>query len=461
MDFDLIILGSGPGGYVAAIRASQLGLKTAIVEKENLGGVCLNWGCIPTKALLKSAEVLQNIESAKNYGITINGEIVADFEKIIQRSRKIALQMSKGIEALLKKNNVTVINGFGYITDNNTITVTSEEGTKPYSFTNMIIATGARAKELPFLKIDSKKVIGYKEALNLSSLPESLTIIGSGAIGVEMAYFYASLGTKISLVEALPHILPNEDKDVAEQIDRTLKKLKVKTFADCKIISVDTESVCKIVLETEKGVQEITSEVILSAVGITANIESIGLENVNISTEFNKIKVDTCYRTNVSNIFAIGDVINTPALAHVASAEALACVEFMVHQKTPSINYAQIPSCIYTKPEVATMGMTEKMAEKMNKEVDISIFPLAALGKATAIGMREGFVKLIFERKSNKLLGATLVGASVTEMLGEIGLALKLDATAIDILHTVHAHPTISESIMEAAAMNLGEAVHI
>ncbi len=462
MNYDIIIIGSGPGGYVAAIRASQLGLKVSIVEKAELGGICLNWGCIPTKSLLKSAQVFKYIKNASNYGINVEN-VDVDFSKIVNRSREIAANMSKGIQYLFKKNKVEVIYGTGKLIDNKTVEITDSENNKSnISANNIILATGARSKELPNLKQDGKKIIGYREALSLAKLPESMIIVGSGAIGIEFAYFYNTLGVKVTLVEFLPFIVPLEDEDVSKQLGRSFKKNKIKVMVKSLVESVDTSGEkCKLVIKTKKGEEIHKSDIVLSAVGITPNIENIGIEELGIETEYGKIKVDKNYQTNVEGVYAIGDIINTPALAHVASAEAINCVEKIAGHKTTDINYKNIPGCIYASPEISSVGLSEKKAKEAGYEINVGKFPYTASGKASSSGDREGFVKLIFDKKTDKLLGAHLIGANVTEMISELVLAGTLDAKANDIIKSVHPHPTMSEAIMEAAAAAYNEVIHI
>jgi len=460
MKYDITILGSGPGGYVAAIRASQLGLKVCVVEKSDLGGVCLNWGCIPTKALLKSAETFNTIKSAKQYGVDVSGDVTPNFSKIIDRSRRIAGQMSKGIEFLFTKNNVDVVNGFGRIKSKGIVEVEGCDGNCIIESEHIIIATGARSRNVDGIVQDGKIIIGYKQALAMNELPESMAVIGSGAIGVELSYFYASLGTKVHLLEVMPQILPNEDEDVADVVLKGLKKQKIKVDAGIQNLVIHkNESRAAVSYATAKGEQSIDVNVVLSAVGIEANISSIGLENAGIAVEKGKIVVDKSFKTSVDGIYAIGDVIGTPALAHVASAEGIACVE-KIAGKEHTIDYSNIPSCIYIKPEVASFGVTEKVAQKDGFTYTKSLFPFSALGKATAIGSREGFVKLLFD-KDKKLIGGTMVGEHVTEMLSELVVAKQLGGLATDLLHAIHPHPSMSEAIMEAAAEALGEAVHI
>ena len=463
MSKKLTIIGSGPGGYVAAIRAAQLGFFVTVIEKAEIGGVCLNWGCIPTKSLLKSAEVFNYSKAASHYGIEIEGTITPNFEKVIQRSRQIALQMSKGIEYLFTKNDITVIKGTATITDKLRVSVKGNDGVDSEIESDyIIIATGARSRSLPSLPIDGKTIIGYREALCLPSLPKTMIVVGSGAIGVEMAYFYATMGTQVTIVEFMPSIVPLVDQDVSDPLERSLKKLKVKVLKDSEVLSISkNESTNIVTLRTPKGELTLEAEIILSAVGIEANADDLGLSQIGVVIEKGRIVVDANYKTSINSIFAIGDIINTPALAHVASSEALACVELLAgHSKKP-INYNAIPSCIYTSPEISSVGLSENQANQQAIPYTIGKFPFSALGKATAVGARDGFVKLIFHAQTNKLIGAHMVGYNVTEMLSEIVLALNLDASAHDLLQTIHPHPTMSEAIMEAAAVACGEAIHI
>ena len=463
MNYDLIIIGSGPGGYVAAIRASQLGLKTAIVEKSKLGGICLNWGCIPTKSLLKSAQIYQSILHAEEYGIDVSGTINPDISKMVERSRNIAETMSKGVQFLLKKNKVDVILGVGKLKSKDTIVVTDNTNNETIlTAKNIILATGAHSRELPNIPQDGVKVIGYKNALILNKKPDSMVIIGSGAIGSEFAYFYSSIGTKVTLVEYLPNIVPNEDEDVSRQLRRSFKKAKINVMENTSVENINTSGEkCKVTIKTKKGVEEIETDIILSAVGITPNIDNLGVEELGIEIENGKIKVDDFYKTNIDNIYAIGDIINTPALAHVASAEGIACVEKIVGHNIEPIDYGNIPGCTYTMPEISSFGLTEKKAKEQNIDIKVGKFPFTASGKAHASGTRDGFVKLIFNKKTDKLIGAHLIGANVTEMISELILSKKLKASNIDIIKTIHPHPTMSEAIMEAAADANDEVIHI
>ncbi len=463
MDYDLIVLGSGPGGYVAAIRASQLKMKVAVVERAELGGICLNWGCIPTKSLLKSAQVFDYLTHASDYGIAISGEAKPDFTAMITRSRNVADGMSKGIQFLFKKNNIVHIKGFGRLEPNNVVEVQDQDGNKHnYSANNIIIATGARSKELPNLKQDGEKIIGYREAMTLSNLPGSMVVVGSGAIGSEFAYFYQSLGTEVTLVEFLPRLVPNEDEEVSKQLERSFKKMKMKIMTDSSVESVDTSgSKCIVTIKTPKGTETIESDIVLSAVGVTTNIEGIGLEKSGVKTEKGKVVVDDYYRTSVPGVFAIGDIVHGPALAHVASAEGIICVEKIAGVETVPLDYKNIPACTYTSPEIASCGMTENAAREAGYEIKVGKFPFSASGKASAAGAKDGFVKLIFDATYGELLGAHMIGANVTEMIAEIVVARKLETTAHEIIKAVHPHPTMSEAIMEAAAAAYGEVIHL
>lgn len=462
MNFDLIVIGSGPGGYVAAIRASQLGMKVAVVEKENLGGICLNWGCIPTKALLKSAQVFEYASHAADYGV-LAADVKPDFEKMIARSRGVADAMSKGIQFLFKKNNITVINGFGKLKDNHTVTVTASDGTQAdYTAKHIILATGARSRELPNLKQDGVKVIGYRQALTLPKQPASMVVVGSGAIGSEFAYFYNAIGTKVTLVEYMPNIVPLEDEEVSKTLERAFKKAGITVKTEASVEAVDTSGeLCKVTIQTKKGPEVVEVEVVLSAVGITPNLEGIGIEELGIILDKGKVKVDEFYRTNVEGIYAIGDIVPGPALAHVASAEGIVCVEKIAGLNPHPINYSNIPGCTYTTPEVSSVGMSEKAARDAGYEIKVGKFPFTASGKATAAGNRDGFVKLIFDAKYGELLGAHMVGGNVTEMIAEMVVARNLETTGHELIKSIHPHPTMSEAIMEAAAAAYGEAIHI
>ena len=462
MNYDVLIIGSGPGGYVAAIRASQLGMKVGVVEKENLGGICLNWGCIPTKALLKSAQVFEYASHAADYGV-LASDVKPDFEKMIERSRGVAANMSKGIEFLFKKNKIEVINGFGKLKGNGVVVVTDSEGKQQeISAKHIILATGARSRELPNLKQDGEKIIGYRQALSLPKQPKSMVVVGSGAIGSEFAYFYNAIGTEVTLVEYMPNIVPLEDEEVSKTLERSFKKNKIKVMTDSSVESVDTSGKnCKVTIKTKKGEQVVEAEIVLSAVGITPNIEGIGLEEVGVEIEKGKVKVDDFYRTNVEGIYAIGDIVPGPALAHVASAEGIACVEKIAGMEVHPINYKNVPGCTYTMPEVSSVGMSEKAAKEANYEIKVGKFPFTASGKATAAGMRDGFVKLIFDAKYGELLGAHMIGGNVTEMIAEMVVARNLETTGHELIKSIHPHPTMSEAIMEAAAAAYGEVIHV
>ncbi len=463
MNYDIIIIGSGPGGYVAAIRAAQLGFKTAVVEKAELGGICLNWGCIPTKALLKSAMVYKYASHASDYGVEIDGEVKPDFEAMVKRSRGVAETMSKGIQYLFKKNKIEHIKGYGKIKPGNIVEVTDDNrNITEYSANHIIIATGACSRELPGLKIDGKKIIGYRQALTLPKQPKSMVVVGSGAIGSEFAYFYNTIGTEVTLIEFLPEIVPLEDEEVSRQLARSFKKNKMKVKTNSTVKSVDTSGeLCKVLVKTKKGEEIIEAEIVLSAVGVTTNIKNIGLENVGIKTENGKVKVDEFYETNVLGYYAIGDIVHGPALAHVASTEGIICVEKIAGKNPEPLDYGNIPACTYTQPEVASVGLTEKAAKESGYEIKVGKFPFTASGKATAAGTREGFIKLVFENKSGKLLGAHMIGENVTEMIAEAVLIRKSGMTANEILNSVHPHPTMSEAVMEAAAAACGEVIHL
>lgn len=463
MNYDLIVIGGGPGGYVAAIRASQLGMTVAVVENENVGGICLNWGCIPTKALMKSASVYEYAMHAADYGVTLEGQPKADFEKMVARSREVASGMSKGVQFLLKKNKVETINGFGKLKDNHTVEVSAADGTKAsYTAKNIILATGARSRALPNLPQDGVKIIGYRQALTLPKQPKSMVVVGSGAIGSEFAYFYNAIGTKVTLVEFLPNIIPVEDEEVSKTLERSFKKSGITVMTNASVESVDTTGkLCKVKIQTKKGLVEEEVEVVLSAVGIAPNVEGIGLEELGIVMEKGKIKVDEYYKTNVEGIYAIGDIIPGPALAHVASAEGITCVEKIAGQNPHPINYKNIPGCTYTNPEVASVGMTEKAAVEAGFEIKVGKFPFSASGKASAAGTKDGFIKLIFDAKYGELLGAHMIGANVTEMIAELVVARNLETTGHEIIKSIHPHPTMSEAIMEAAAAAYGEVIHM
>ena len=461
MNYDVIVLGSGPGGYVTAIRASQLGFKTAIIEKESLGGVCLNWGCIPTKALLKSAQVFDYINHAEDFGIKVDG-VQSDFPAVIKRSRDVADGMSNGIAYLMKKNKIDVINGFGKLKKENVVSVTSDAKTTDYSAKHIIIATGARSRVLPNIPQDGKKILGYRDALVLKKAPKKMVVIGSGAIGVEFAYFYNAMGVDVTIVEYLPNIVPLEDKDISKQLQRTFKKSGINILTNSSVEKVDTKGDgCKVSIKTSKGSEIIECDVVLSAVGITANIEGIGLEDVGIKTENGKILVDDFYNTNVNGYYAIGDVLSTQALAHVASAEGIICVEKIAGHNPEKIDYKNIPGCTYCNPEIASVGYTEEQAKEAGYEVKIGKFPFTASGKASAAGHKDGFVKVVFDAKYGEWLGCHMIGYNVTEMIAEAVVARKLETTGHEILKSVHPHPTMSEAVMEAVADAYDEVIHI
>ncbi|MBK9287226.1 MAG: dihydrolipoyl dehydrogenase [Flavobacteriales bacterium] len=462
MSYDVIVLGSGPGGYVAAIRASQLGLKTAIVEKESLGGICLNWGCIPTKALLKSAQVFEYINHAKDYGITVAAG-TPDMTAIVQRSRDVAKGMSNGVTFLMKKNKIDVIMGTGKLQPGKKIEVTGADGTKQVvEGKHIIIATGARSRALPNLPQDGKKIIGYREAMVLAQQPKSMVVVGSGAIGSEFAYFYNAIGTKVTLVEFLPNVVPVEDEDVSKQLEKSFKKQGIDVMVSSEVTNVDTKGKgCVVTVKNAKGETKIECDIVLSAVGITPNIEGIGLEEVGIVTDKGKVTTNEFYATNIPGYYAIGDVTPGQALAHVASAEGITCVEKIAGHHPEPIDYTNIPGCTYCSPEVASVGMTEKQAKEKGLEIKVGKFPFSASGKASAAGAKDGFVKLIFDAKYGELLGAHMIGMNVTEMIAECVSIRKLETTGHEIIKTVHPHPTMSEAIMEAAAAAYGEVIHL
>jgi dihydrolipoamide dehydrogenase len=463
MKYDVLIIGTGPGGYVAAIRASQLGLKVGVIERESLGGICLNWGCIPTKSLLKSAQVLDYFKHSEDYGIKVEGTVKPDFSAVVARSRGVADGMSKGVQFLLKKNKVEVISGTGRLAGSGKVEVTSTDGKKEVHEANhIILATGARSKELPNLKQDGKKIIGYREAMTLPKQPVSMIVVGSGAIGSEFAGFYNSMGTKVTLVEFLPNVVPVEDEEVSKQLERSFKKAGMTVLTGSNVLSVDTSGkLCKVKIATPKGEEEHEAEIVLSAVGVTPNIENLGIEALGIEMEKGKIKVDDFYQTNVKGVYAIGDIVHGPALAHVASAEGIVCVEKIAGKNPEPVDYKNIPGCTYTNPEVASVGLTEKAAKEAGYELKVGKFPYTASGKASAAGAKDGFVKLIFDAKYGELLGAHLIGFNVTEMIAELVVARKLETTGHELIKAIHPHPTMSEAIMEAAAAAYGEVIHL
>ncbi|ERM80564.1 dihydrolipoyl dehydrogenase [Rhodonellum psychrophilum GCM71 = DSM 17998] len=461
--FDLIVLGSGPGGYVAAIRASQLGLKAAVVEAAEVGGICLNWGCIPTKALLKSAQVFEYINHAADYGITVK-DAKADFSGMVKRSRDVAASMSKGVQFLLKKNKIEQLLGWGKILPGKKVEVVDKDGNKTiYSADNIIVATGGRARELPAIKIDDEKIIGYRKAMTLEKQPKKMVVVGSGAIGVEFAYFYAAIGTEITIVEFMDRIVPNEDEEVSKALEKIYKKAGMTILTSTEVTSVDTKGAgCKVTYKNKKGEEAtIECDVVLSAVGVISNLENIGLEDVGILVDKGKIKVDEFYKTNMPGYYAIGDVVSGPALAHVASAEGIICVEKIAGHTPEPLDYNNIPGCTYCSPEIASVGYTEAKAKEAGYEVKVGKFPFSASGKASAAGAKDGFVKLVFDAKYGELLGAHMLGANVTEMIAEIVAIRKLEITGHELIKTVHPHPTMSEAIMEAAAVAYGEVIHL
>ena len=461
-NFDIIVLGSGPGGYVAAIRASQLGFKTAIIEKESLGGVCLNWGCIPTKALLKSAQVFEYLLHAADYGLKAEG-VDKDFNAVVKRSRNVAEGMSKGVQFLMKKNKIEVIKGYGTLKPGKKVSVKSDDGKETeYSANNIIIATGARSRQLPSLPQDGKKIIGYREAMSLDKQPKKMIVVGSGAIGIEFAYFYNAMGTDVTVVEFLPNVVPVEDEEISKQLERSLKKTGIKIMTSSEVTKVDTSGTgVKATVKTSKGEEILEADIVLSAVGIKTNIENIGLENVGIATDRDKILVNDYYQTNIPGYFAIGDVTPGQALAHVASAEGILCVEKIADMHVEPLDYGNIPGCTYCSPEIASVGLTEKQAIEKGYEIKVGKFPFSASGKASASGNKDGFVKVIFDAKYGEWLGCHMIGAGVTDMIAEAVVARKLETTGHEILKAVHPHPTMSEAVMEAVAHAYGEVIHI
>ena len=459
--YDIIVLGSGPGGYVTAIRASQLGFKTAIVEKESLGGVCLNWGCIPTKALLKSAQVFEYLKHAEDYGLKVK-EYDKDFDAVVNRSRNVAEGMSKGIQFLMKKNKIDVIEGHGKILDGKKVAVTQGKKTEEYQAKNIIIATGARSRELPSLPQDGEKVIGYRKAMTLPKQPKKLIVVGSGAIGIEFAYFYNAMGTEVTIVEYLDRIVPVEDEEVSKQLERSFKKSGINIMTGAEVTSVDTKGKgVKATVKTSKGEEVLTADIVLSAVGIKTNIENIGLEDVGIAVDRDKILVNDFYQTNLPGYYAIGDVTQGQALAHVASAEGILCVEKIAGQHIEPLDYGNVPGCTYCSPEIASVGLTEAQAKEKGFDIKVGKFPFSASGKAQAGGTSEGFVKVIFDAKYGEWLGCHMIGAGVTDMIAEAVLGRKLETTGHEVLKTVHPHPTMSEAVMEAVADAYDEVIHL
>ncbi len=460
--YDLIVIGSGPGGYVAAIRASQLGKKVGVVERESLGGICLNWGCIPTKALLKSAQVFDYISHANDYGISVK-DFSVDFTGMVKRSRDVADGMSKGVSFLFRKNKIDHISGHGKLKPGKKVEVKDENGKNTtYEAENIIIATGGRSRELPNLPIDNEKVIGYRKAMVLEKKPESMVVVGSGAIGAEFAYFYNAIGTKVTVVEYMPNIVPVEDEEISKQLERSFKKSGIKIMTSSEVTKVDTKGKkCKVSVKTKKGEEQLEADIVLSAVGVATNLEGIGLEESGVLVEKNKIKIDEFYRTNIDGIYAIGDIVHGPALAHVASAEGIVCVEKIFGLNPEPIDYNNIPGCTYCQPEIASVGYTEKAAKEAGYEIKVGKFPFSASGKASAAGAKEGFVKVIFDAKYGEWLGAHMIGANVTEMIAEVVAARKLETTGHEIIKTIHPHPTMSEAVMEAAAAAYEEVIHL
>ncbi|MFI3286290.1 MAG: dihydrolipoyl dehydrogenase [Rikenellaceae bacterium] len=458
MQYDIIVIGAGPGGYVAAIKAAQEGKKVALVERAELGGVCLNWGCIPTKAMLKSAQVYTYCKKSATYGVDLNGDIAPNMPKIVARSRAVAESMSKGVNFLLTKNRVEILKGYGTLKGCGKVDVDGVE----YSAESIILATGARPRELPSIPVDGVKVISSKQALVLDKLPESIVVIGSGAIGSEFAYLYAALGSKVTIIEYLPHLMPLEDEEVSKTMERSFRKLRAQVMTSTKVngVTIGEDGLCKVEVEGKKGVEVLSAEVVLSAVGIKSNIENIGIEELGIEVERDKIVVDENYQTSVAGIYAIGDIIATPALAHVASAEAIHCVEHICGKSPKAIDYSTIPSCVFTSPEVSSVGLTEAEATSKGIEYTVGRFPFTASGKATAAGESEGFVKLLFG-VDQKLIGAHLIGGNVTELIAEPTLAKRLGVSAQEIASTVHAHPSLNEALMEAAEAATGSAIHL
>jgi dihydrolipoamide dehydrogenase len=462
MNYDVIVIGSGPGGYVAAIRASQLGLKTAVVEKAELGGVCLNWGCIPTKALLKSANVFEYVKHAADYGIQLK-DASADFNAMVKRSREVAAGMSKGVQFLLKKNKIDQLAGHGMLKKGGKVEVIDASGKKTeYAAKHIILATGSRSRELPSMKPDGKKIIGYREAMVLEQQPKKLLVVGSGAIGVEFAYFYNAIGTEVTIVEFLPRIVPVEDEEVSKQLEKSFKKSGITIYTGSEVTKVDTSGKgCVATVKTPTGEIKLEADIVLSAVGVATNLENLGLEEVGVKHEKGKVLVDDFYKTNVPGVYAIGDIVKGPALAHVASAEGIICVEKIAGHHPEPLNYNNVPGCTYCSPEIASVGYTEEAAKKAGYQIKVGKFPFTASGKAKAAGASDGFVKVIFDAKYGEWLGAHMIGANVTEMIAEVVAARKLETTGHEIIKSVHPHPTMSEAVMEAAAAAYGEVIHL
>lgn len=462
MKYDIVVIGAGPGGYVAAIRAAQLGMRVAVVERENLGGVCLNWGCIPTKALLQSAHAFTAAQRAGEFGVIV-GDPMVNTERVVERSREVAATMSRGVQFLLNKNKVEVIMGSGRLKGAGSVEVTDGEGkVQTVEAKHIIIATGARVREFPWLPIDGKKVIGYREALVLREFPKRLAVVGSGAIGSELAEYFHCFGVEVTIIEALDRLQPLEDDEVSKAIGREFRKAKIKTMVNAAVQGVDVSGEgCVLRVKTKKGEETVVADMVLAAVGITPNVENLGLEEQGVEMERGRIKVDEYFRTNVEGVYAIGDVIPTMALAHVASAEAVCCVEAIAGLKPALVDYTAVPTCTYTSPEVASVGLRERQAAEQGIEVITGSYPFTASGKATAMGAREGFVKLIFRKDDHRLLGAHIVGAMATELINELALALKQGMTAEQLHGTIHPHPTLGEGVMEAAAAALGSCVHL
>ncbi len=461
-NYDLIVIGSGPGGYVAAIRASQLGMKVGVVEMAELGGVCLNWGCIPTKALLKSANVFEYIQHAADYGINVK-EAAPDMGAMVKRSRDVAAGMSKGVQFLFKKNKIDQIVGFGKLKKGGKVEVTDAAGKKTdYEAKHIILATGSRSRELPSMKFDGKKIIGYRDAMVLPQRPQKLLVVGSGAIGVEFAYFYSTIGTEVTIVEFLPRIVPVEDEEVSKQLERSFKKAGITIYTSAEVTKVDTSGKgCVATVKTASGEIKIETDIVLSAVGVATNLENIGLEETGVKTEKGRVIVDDFYKTSVAGVYAIGDIVKGPALAHVASAEGIICVEAIAGKKPAPLDYNNLPGCTYCSPEIASVGYTEEAAKKAGYEIKVGKFPFSASGKAKAAGASDGFVKVIFDAKYGEWLGAHMIGHNVTEMIAEVVAARKLETTGHDVIKTVHPHPTMSEAVMEAAAAAYNEVIHL